>query len=80
MNATEALPICQPLTLTIASTTALIPADHPIARETLAPIIAANAADQGVSTITWPKLVITTKASPIWQKLIKLIQTGLPKD
>ena len=80
VHANEALHICQPLPLTIASTTVLTPADHPIARDTHVPIVAANTDDQGVTTITWPKLMDATKTSPICQNLIKLIQTGLPEE
>ena len=57
-----------------ASFTALPPAEHPAAWEALTLIVAANAA------ITRPRIVDSTKASPICQKLGQLIQTGLPEQ
>ena len=65
----EALEDGGALTLSIA----FLSAEHLKAGEALTPIVAANAADQGVSAITWPRLLTATKASPICQQLIKLI-------
>ena len=64
------------LTPTVASLATLLPAEHLAAWEALTPI--ANAAHQGVTAITWPRLVDATMASPNCQNLIKLIRTGLP--
>ena len=63
-----------------ASLAALPPAEHLATWEAHTLILAANAADQQVTSITWPRIVDATKASPICQKLIKLIQTKLPEE
>ena len=52
LDATKVFPICQQLTLTITSITALMPAEHPVAWKFLAPIVAAYAAEQGVTAST----------------------------
>ena len=63
--------------LTVASLAVILPADHLAAWEALTPI---NAADQGVTAITRPKLVDATKAFPICKSLIKPNQTRLPEE
>ena len=63
-----------------ASLVALPPAEHPAAWKAFTLIVAANVAHQDLTAITRPRILDATKASPICQKLVKLIQTGLLEE